>query len=66
MSVLSSSRLDWYVRRAARMSPAEVAWRTRDQAVQLAWTRRQVQPGQATPAVPARPAGARSFAAVLP
>ncbi len=66
MSVLSSSRLDWYVRRAARMSPAEAAWRARDQAVQLAWSRRQVQPGQPVPAVPARPAGARSFAAVLP
>ena len=51
------------------MSPAEVAWRARDQAVQLAWTRRQVQPGQA-PAASTRPgsaaAGARSFAAVLP
>ena len=70
MSVLSSSRLDWYVRRAARMSPAEVAWRARDQAVQLAWSRRQVQPGQAPAASTrpgsARPAGARSFAAVLP
>jgi Heparinase II/III-like protein/Heparinase II/III N-terminus len=66
VSVLSSSRLDWYVQRAARMSPAEVAWRARDQAVQLAWSRRQVQPGQPAPAVPARPADARSFASVLP
>ena len=60
-----SSRLDWYVRRAKRMSPAEVAWRARDQAVQLAWSRRQVQPGQA-PAASARPGGTRSFTAVLP
>ena len=65
VSDLSSSRLDWYVRRAARMSPAEVAWRARDQAVQLAWSRRQVQPGQPARG-PARPAGARWFAAVLP
>jgi hypothetical protein len=65
VSVLSSSRLDWYVRRAARMSPAEVAWRARDQAVQLAWSRRQVQPGR-VPAVRALPADSRAFTAMLP
>ena len=37
-----SARLGWYARRAARMSPAEVGWRARDKALQLAWTRRQV------------------------
>ena len=33
VSVPSVARLGWYARRAARMSPAEVAWRARDQAV---------------------------------
>jgi hypothetical protein len=63
-----ASRLGWYARRLARMSPAEVAWRARDQAVQLAWSRRQVSREQAA-AVAARltgPPGARRFAAVLP
>jgi Heparinase II/III-like protein/Heparinase II/III N-terminus len=40
------SRLLWYARRAARMSPAEVAWRARDQAVRTAWARRQVRRGE--------------------
>jgi hypothetical protein len=47
------------------MSPAEVAWRARDQAVRLAWTRRQVRPDD----IPARvspPHGQRRFTAVLP
>jgi hypothetical protein len=39
------SKLSWYVARAAAMTPAEVAWRARDQLVQAAWTRRQVRPG---------------------
>jgi len=59
------SRLGWYARRTARMSPAEVAWRARDQAVQLAWARRQVRPGQLPPVLPPR-SGTRTFAAVLP
>ena len=59
------SRLGWYARRAARMSPTEVAWRARDQAVQLAWSRRQVMPGQLLPVMPS-PAGRRRFTAVLP
>ena len=37
-----ASRLSWYAHRVARMSPAEVAWRTRDQVFQAAWSRRQV------------------------
>jgi heparinase II/III-like protein len=65
VSVLHNSRLDWYVRRAARMSPAEVAWRARDQVVRLAWARQQVRPGQA-PAASALPPGSRAFTAVLP
>jgi hypothetical protein len=47
------------------MSPAEVAWRARDQAVQLAWARRQVRPGDIPPRVPP-PGGERRFTAVLP
>ena len=65
MTVPQLSRLGWYARRAARMAPAEVAWRARDQAVQLAWSRHQVRPEQLPPALPPRP-GQRSFTAVLP
>ena len=39
MSALQTSRLGWYARRVARMSPAEVAWRGRDQALRVAWSR---------------------------
>jgi hypothetical protein len=62
---LASSRLGWYARRAARMSPAEAAWRSRDQAVQLAWSRRQVRRGDQPPAAPAV-GGPRRFTATLP
>ncbi len=65
MSVPSVARLGWYARRAARMSPAEVAWRARDQAVSLAWSRHQVRPEQLLPALPPR-SGQRRFTAVLP
>jgi hypothetical protein len=47
------------------MSPAEVGWRTRDQALRVAWTRRQVRPGQTEEAGPPFP-GVRRFGAVLP
>jgi Heparinase II/III-like protein/Heparinase II/III N-terminus len=40
------SRLGWYARRLACMSPAEVCWRARDQAVRAAWQRRQVSRAQ--------------------
>ena len=46
------------------MSPAEVAWRTRDEALQLAWSRRQVRREQLVSAV-SLPAGERRFTAVL-
>jgi hypothetical protein len=59
-----SSRLEWYARRAGRMSPAEMAWRARDQAVQLAWSRRQVKRGEQPTAPPTM--GARRFTATLP
>jgi hypothetical protein len=64
VSTLSPQRLGWYARRAARMSPAEVAWRTRDQALRLAWSRRQVT-GEQLAALSPRP-GDRRFTAVLP
>ena len=60
------SQLGWYARRAARMSPAEVAWRARDQALRAAWARRQVTPAQATAAALLAAGGERSFAPVLP
>jgi Heparinase II/III-like protein/Heparinase II/III N-terminus len=59
------SRLGWYARRIARMSPAELTWRARDQALQVAWTPRQVRPEQA--GVTGAPlSGERRFGAVLP
>ena len=42
MNSAHASGLGWYLRRAARMSPAEVMWRARDKAVQTIWSRRQV------------------------
>jgi hypothetical protein len=47
------------------MSPAEVAWRARDQALRAAWSRRQVRREQIAAAV-SPPAAQRRFAAVLP
>jgi len=35
MSASRISRLGWYARRAAAMSPAEVTWRTRDQVLRV-------------------------------
>jgi hypothetical protein len=66
-----TSRLGWYARRAARMSPAELAWRTRDQLVRAAWSPRQVTRQQLARAVAAPPAAAGTardlaFSAVLP
>jgi hypothetical protein len=58
-----TAKLAWYAARAGRMSPAEVASRARDQALRLAWQRRQVRPGQP---VPVLPAGELGFSAVLP
>ena len=62
MSSPVAAKLAWYAARAGRMSPAEVAWRARDQALRLAWQRRQVRPGQPAPALPP---GERGFTAVL-
>ncbi len=59
------ARLGRYARRVARMSPAEVAWRARDQATHAAWSRRQVTRDQMT-ALPPLPAGERRFTTTLP
>jgi hypothetical protein len=65
---VNPAKLGWYARRLARMSPAEVTWRIREQALRRAWARRQVRPGQAPVLAPptARPAPDRRFASVLP
>ncbi|MGE5289246.1 MAG: alginate lyase family protein [Micromonosporaceae bacterium] len=65
MSAPAGSQLGWYARRAARMSPAELAWRARDQALRVLWRRRQVRRGELATAV-SPPAGERRFTAVLP
>ncbi len=64
MSAAGTSRLGWYARRAARMSPAEMAWRTRDQVIRAAWSGRQVTRQQLAATAP--PAGDLRFTAVLP
>jgi hypothetical protein len=66
VSTAADSPLGWYVRRAARMSPAEVAWRARDAVVQAAWSRRQVTRQDLARATEAVPARALAFTAVLP
>ncbi len=65
MSAQHASRLGWYARRAARMSPGEVAWRARDRMLQAAWSVRQVRREQVTAKLSV-PAAERRFAAVLP
>jgi len=67
MSATPVSRLGWYGRRIARMSPAEVAWRARDQVLAAAWSRRQISRAQMVSIGPPPPqAGERRFSAVLP
>jgi hypothetical protein len=58
------SRLGWYARRLARMSPAEIGWRVYDKARQVAWAYRQEhrQPDFGVEAS----TGERLFAAALP
>ena len=65
MSAALTSRLAWYTRRMARMSPTEVAWRTRDHVLQAAWARRQVRREQ-LPVKASSPVDLRRFTAVLP
>jgi hypothetical protein len=64
-----TSRVAWYARRLGRMSPAEIAWRAREQALRRAWRSRQVLPGQTAALLPLTAAEAlprRRFTAVLP
>ena len=49
VSTAATSRLGWYVRRAARMSPAEMAWRARDQVIRAAWSPAAGDPRAARP-----------------
>ena len=60
------SRLGWYARRAAQMSPAEMAWRARDQVVRTAWSPRQVTRQKLARVTAATPARDLAFTAVLP
>jgi Heparinase II/III-like protein/Heparinase II/III N-terminus len=64
VSPAATSRLGWYALRLRRMSPAEVAWRARDQAVRAAWLRRQITREQIAAAVPS-PASGGQFSSVL-
>lgn len=61
-------QLTWYARRLGRMSPTEIAWRVREQAVRRAWARRQVRPGEvdALPPPKALPLPERRFTSPLP
>ena len=69
MSAHQASTIGWYARRLGRMSPAEIVWRVREQAVRRAWARRQIRPDQVT-ALPALkavlPPEERSFTSLLP
>jgi len=60
------SRLRWYARRLASMSPGEVPWRVHDKLRQGAWQRRQVSGERLGSSRPRTLPGAQSFAAVLP
>ena len=69
MSVPAISRLGWYARRLGRMSPAEIAWRVRQQAIRRAWRNRQVRPGQLAalpPLTEVLPTTERQFTSPLP
>jgi hypothetical protein len=48
------------------MSPGEIAWRIREQALRKAWSRKQVRPGQVAALPPPSPAGERWFTSALP
>ena len=69
MSAANTSKLGWYARRLGRMSPAEIAWRVREQAMYRAWARRQVRPDQVAslpPLTAVLPVGERLFTSSLP
>jgi Heparinase II/III-like protein/Heparinase II/III N-terminus len=58
-------RFGWYARRLSRMSPAEIAWRVREQAMRRAWSRRQVRQDQVA-SLQSLPPRDRRFTAGLP
>ena len=60
-----TSGIGWYARRLGRMSPAEIGWRVREQAVRTAWARRQVLAARIA-SLPPLAARDRLFTAVLP
>jgi Heparinase II/III-like protein/Heparinase II/III N-terminus len=65
VSSLQFSQLGWYTRRVSRMSPAEMAWRGRDKALQAVWSGRQVSRGQTARRTSVLPGEVR-FTALLP
>ena len=65
MSGPGPAGLSWYVRRLGRMSPAEMAWRVREQAMKRAWSRRQIRKDQVASLSPLPPRD-RRFTTVLP
>lgn len=66
MTAVIPPKLSWYARRLGRMSPGEVAWRVREQAIRRAWAGRQVRPDQVSGLPPVPPEGARQFTSLLP
>jgi Heparinase II/III-like protein/Heparinase II/III N-terminus len=65
----ATSKLGWYARRLGRMSPAEMVWRAREQALRRAWRSRQVLPGAVgalPPLTAAEVLPSRQFSSVLP
>jgi hypothetical protein len=64
--VSGTAKLGWYARRLGRMSPAEIAWRAREQAIRQTWSRRQVYPDQIASAALPEVAADRRFTTVLP
>ena len=66
MNATGTSRLSWYARRVARMSPAEMALRGRDQVVRTTWSARQVTREQLAGMAAVPPGGEFRFTAVLP
>ena len=65
MSGGGTLKLGWYARRLGRMSPDEIVWRGREQAVRRMWARRQVRQDQVA-SLPTLPLRERRFTAVLP
>jgi hypothetical protein len=66
VTVKIPSKLGWYARRLRGMTPAEVAWRFREQAMRRAWARRQVRQADLGSLPAPAAAATRRFTAVLP